>query len=255
MHTDLALSLDTLLSFLLLLARVAGALIFVPLPFVPRGPEPVRALLAFGLAAALWPLAPPTSFPNPGIGQMVAWILSEATLGITIGVAVSFLLEALLVAAQVFGLQAGYSYAATIDPSTQADSNLLVVFAQLMGSLLFLSLGMDRQVLRIFALSLAAVPPGTYLLKPLAADVLVRLGADMFSTGLRLAMPIVLLLVLVDLALALLGKMHQQLQLLTLAFPAKMLAALAFLAAISVYFVPVWRAMAGRTLLALRGLF
>ena len=46
----------------------------------------------------------------------------------------------------------------------------------------------------------------------------------------RLALPVVALLMLVDLALALLGRLNAQLQLLTLAFPAKMLAALLLLA-------------------------
>ena len=44
--------------------------------------------------------------------------------------------------------------------------------------------------------------------------------------ALRLALPVVALLLMVDVALALLGRLNQQLQLLALAFPAKMLTAL-----------------------------
>ena len=40
----------------------------------------------------------------------------------------------------------------------------------------------------------------------------------MLTTGLRLAMPVIALLLLLDVALALLGRMQQQLQLLSLAF-------------------------------------
>jgi flagellar biosynthetic protein FliR len=58
-----------------------------------------------------------------------------------------------------------------------------------------------------------------------------RAGADMLITGVRVALPVVALLLMVDIALALLGRMQAQLQLLTVAFPAKMLAALAVLAA------------------------
>ena len=49
----------------------------------------------------------------------------------------------------------------------------------------------------------------------------IRLGATLFSVGMRLALPVVALLVMVDVALALLGRINAQLQLLTLAFPAK----------------------------------
>jgi flagellar biosynthesis protein FliR len=44
-----------------------------------------------------------------------------------------------------------------------------------------------------------------------------------------MAMPVVALLVMVDVALALLGRLHAQLQLHSLAFPAKMLTALVML--------------------------
>jgi len=116
-----------------------------------------------------------------------------------------------------------------------------------MASLLFFALGVDRQIIRVFVKSLEVYPPGGFVAQLSSAEAVLRLGADMFSTGLRLAMPVLALLVLVDIALALLGRIHAQLQLLTLAFPVKMLAALALLTAVSVVFLPVYRAAAGRT--------
>jgi flagellar biosynthetic protein FliR len=251
MHADLTLSLPGLFGFLLVLARVAGALSFVPLPGFNSGADSARIVLALSLSAALAPLAPPPALPQPLAGGIVAAVAAEAAFGLTVGLAVAILIESLLVAAQVFGLQAGYSYASTVDPSTQADSNVLLVFSQLAGGLLFFALGLDRQVLRIFAASLAAHPPGTFFLRVSSIDAVVGLGADMFATGMRLAMPVVVLLALVDVALALLGRIHQQLQLLTLAFPVKMLATLAFLAAVFVLFLPVYRAAAERTVTVL----
>jgi flagellar biosynthetic protein FliR len=52
----------------------------------------------------------------------------------------------------------------------------------------------------------------------------------------RLALPVVALLVMVDVALALLGRINAQLQLLSLAFPAKMLIALILLSWMSAMF-------------------
>ena len=81
-------------------------------------------------------------------------------MGIAIGVSVAIALEAFTLAAQVLGLQAGYAYASTIDPNTEADSGILLVFAQLMSGMLFFAMGLDREILRLFAQSLEKVPAG-----------------------------------------------------------------------------------------------
>jgi flagellar biosynthesis protein FliR len=173
-------------------------------------------------------------------------VLSEASFGITVGLAVAFLAEAFLFAAQVIGMQAGFSYASTVDPTTQADSSVLLVFAQLAAGLLFFVLGLDREILRIFARSLETYPPGSFRLTPAVAGALVHFGGEMFSVGLRLALPVMALLVLVDLSLALLGRLNAQLQLLTMIFPAKLMTALALLAWMAVVFPRVYLGYAGR---------
>jgi flagellar biosynthesis protein FliR len=138
------------------------------------------------------------------------------------------------------------------DPNTQADSGILLIMVQLVAGLLFLALGLDREIIRIFAGSLESHPPGTILQARPALEILTRLGSSMFRTALRLAMPALALLTLVDLALALLGRLNAQLQLLTLAFPAKMLAATGLLAWIAVLFPAVFRGSAREMLDAAR---
>jgi flagellar biosynthetic protein FliR len=155
-------------------------------------------------------------------------------------------------AAQILGLQAGYAYAQTIDPSTQADSGILLVLAQLVAGMLFFALGLDREVLRLFAQSLDMVPPGAYVFGPSTAQLMIRLGANLFAIGLRLALPVVALLLLVDVALALLGRLNQQLQLLHLAFPAKMLTALMVLSWIAVLFPRILLQFSGQAWVAAR---
>jgi len=229
MPTSLTLSTGTLLGFLLVLARVGGALIFVPLPGVKGAPEPVRASLALGFTIALFGQWPQVDATAVNIALLIGWVLSEAAVGIAIGVAVAVIMEAFTLAAQVLGLQAGYSYASTVDPTTEADSGVLLVLAQLIAGMLFFAMGLDRQILRLFARSLVSVPPGNYVFGRDTAGQLIRLTGIVLSVGVRLALPVVALLMMVDVALALLGRLNAQLQLLTLAFPLKMLVGLMML--------------------------
>ena len=135
----LTLSVGLLYSFLLALARIAGAMIFVPLPGIRNAPEQVRVVLILAITMALysvWPAIP----GNPSIADFTAWISVEAVFGLCIGLLVGFLSEAALIFGQVCGLQAGFSMASTIDPESQADAPVLSAIAQTMSSLLFVTL-------------------------------------------------------------------------------------------------------------------
>ncbi len=253
MHSDASIPLTTICAFLLVLARISGAIIFVPIPGFSAGPEPVRIILALSLTVSLFPLWPVVSVV-PGAGLLTGWLISEAALGITVGLVVGFLSEAFGVFGQMVGLQAGYSFASTIDPTTQADSSIFVILAQTVSGLLFFSLGLHREVLRIFARSLESIPPGSFEIKPAAADALIRLGSTIFSTGARLAFPVVALMVMLDLSLALLGRINAQLQLGSLTFPIKMLAGLAVVSVIAAIFPAIYRDYAERLFGALPAL-
>jgi len=226
MGGDLTLSTATLLGFVVTLARVSGVFVFVPLPGMTSGFAIARTLLALSMTIALFPYWPHVS-GELSAGLLTVWMISEAALGIGIGLTVAFVTEGFNVAAQVMGLQAGYAYASTVDPNTQADSTVLVLLAQLAAGLLFFTMGLDREVIRIFVRSLELAPPGSFLLSPGVGRQLLSMGGAMFSTGMRLALPVVAILLLVDISLALLGRVNSQLQLLTIAFPVKMMVGLA----------------------------
>jgi flagellar biosynthetic protein FliR len=252
MGSEAGLPIASVCSFLLALARVTGAIVFVPIPGMSSSPEPARAMFALSLTMALAPFWPAVAPPT--VGALLALLAGEAALGLAMGLVVALLGEGFIMFGQIIGLQAGFSFASTIDPNTQADSGVLVVLAQTASGLLFFATGLHLEVVRAFALSLQTLPPGGFTMAPGAAEMVIRLGSNIFSVGLRLALPIVALLLMVDIALALLGKINQQLQLLTLAFPVKMLASLALLAAMTAVFPRIYHEYAARLFAALPAL-
>ena len=129
------------------------------------------------------------------------------------------------VAAQVAGPAAGYGYAQTVDPNTQADSGVLLVVAQLVGGHAVLRPGHGPAgASRCLAYSLESIPPGAYVFNAARGGGHASGWREAcWPLAVRLALPVVALLVMVDVALALLGRLNAQLQLLSLAFPIKML--------------------------------
>src|SRR5580704_6422122 len=117
----LGLPLSTLYAFALVLARVTGLILFLPVPGFRSAPDSVRIFLALAIAFALFPVWPALPNAEPSIGQLTGWALAEAGFGLTAGLAVSFLIEAFQIAAQATAVHAGFGFATTIDPTSQAD--------------------------------------------------------------------------------------------------------------------------------------
>jgi flagellar biosynthesis protein FliR len=247
MHAEVTFNLSTVYGFLLVLARVSGVIAFVPLPGFSAGPDSSRIVLALALTMALSPVWPAPILDGPVLVRLLAWMGAEAAFGLTIGVAVAFLLEGVQMAAQVIGLQAGYSYASTVNPDTQADTTTLQLMAQLFAGSLFFAFGFDHQVIRVMAKSLELVPSGNYVLSGTAAAAITRLGAGIFSIGLQLAIPVLALMLLLDIAFGVLGRLHSQLQLLGLSFGVKMLVGMAFLSVVVGFFPAVFEKAGGIT--------
>jgi flagellar biosynthetic protein FliR len=232
MPANVTISAGTVLAFLLVLARISGAMVFVPLPGFSGTPGMARAAFSLAFTLALAPRWPSIEGSGPGILILAAWAVAEAAIGVAIGLAAATVLEVITFAAQMLGMPAGYGYAQTIDPNSEADSGILQVVAQLMAGMLFFAMGMDGQVLRLFSASLEKIPPGAYVFQAASAEAFIRLSGNVLAVGARLAMPVVSLVVMLDMALALVGRLNAQLQLLSLAFPVKMLTALVALTAV-----------------------
>jgi flagellar biosynthetic protein FliR len=258
MPSEVALSLPTLFGFLRALARATGVLAFLPLPGIRNVPDMARIVLALAISiclAPVWPILGADMSDTTSLGAVVAVVAMETAFGLATGVVVSFLTESFQIGAQILGLQAGYSYASTIDPNSQADSSVLQLLAQMIAAVLFFTLGFDREVIRALAESMRNSHAGARTLSLPAAEAVIRAGADMLMTAVRIALPVVALLLMVDIALALLGRMQAQLQLLTVAFPAKMLAALAVLAAVLVVLPHVFDAAGRRSMAVIARIF
>jgi flagellar biosynthesis protein FliR len=245
---NLTIDVGTLYAFLLVLARISGAFIFVPIPGIQAGPQIARAVLSASLTLALhsrWPAIDPDGVSFP---LLMGWMLAEAAMGLAVGLAVAFLIEAFQMGAQIISLQAGYSFASTIDPTSGADSTVLIMIAQTTAGLLFFATGMDRQILRAFADSLTAYPPGHFALSVPMVTRMIQAGSSIFSTGLRLVLPLLALLLMVEISLALLTRLNSQLQLMQISMPLKMLLSLTLLGWLLLIFPQVFAQSANRAM-------
>lgn len=234
--SELAAAGPLLSAFLVCLARLSGLFVFFPWPGWRTASPVPRAFLTVALSAALAPrLAavaagklPALSASNLPNFALPALLIAEAALGFSAGLVLLFMMESLAFAGHLIGSQAGFSYASSIDPTTEADSTVIPVMVQWFGNVLFFAAGFDRWLMRAIVRSLEQIPPGAWQLTGGAFALVTQLLSASLELGIRLALPVVGFLLLVDLTLAVVGRLNAQFPLLNLAFPLKTgLAALA----------------------------
>ncbi|MCW5962999.1 MAG: flagellar biosynthetic protein FliR [Bryobacterales bacterium] len=253
MPVSLLFTAEQMVSFLLVLSRMTGLMIFLPVPGLRAIPDTMRPLVALALTLPLLARLPALPAEAYQPGTLLLWCAAELTFGLLWGITVHFLIESFVLGAQFLALQAGFGYASMVDPSTQADAGLLQILAQLMASLLFFATGLHRQVLFLMAESITHIAPGQVAVSLDTADRLIQLGASMLEVATRLAMPLLALLLLIDLALALLGRVQAQLQLLPLVFPAKLVASLFVLGLLTGAYTRVFQGFAREIIRFLNG--
>jgi flagellar biosynthesis protein FliR len=230
MHDSAIVPEHILAGFLLVIARVGAATSFIPIPGFRTSPAMVKTVFAVVTSLALFRFWPPKLEHASDPVWFFSSMLAEAVLGIGIGLFTGLLSEALVLGMQIISFQAGYSYASVIDPNTQAEAGYLPVLAQLVAGFLLFAFGVHHQMMRALAFSLTTLPPGMFDVRHLPLDFLLHAPSAVFTTGMRLAFPGVALLAMTDIVLALMSRLNSQLQVLTVAFPVKMLLALSAIA-------------------------
>lgn len=237
------------MAFAMLVCRTAAIFVFLPIPGFQRSASTPRLLLSVLLAGLLTPWVPamPANLP---LGELVRIAALEAALGAGLGLCVALAGEGIQLAAQMIGLSAGFSYASTIDPASEADSAIVQVLLNLTYAQLFLAIGADTLLFRYLLSGTIHLPPGEWVLAAPHGEAILALLPEVTKDAVRLALPVVGILLLFDLALALASRIQPQLQLLTLSFPVKMLAAVVLLVAGAGLLVPHTEAALARSLSA-----
>lgn len=222
-------SYATLFGFLFALARISGVFAFMPLAVFPASPQSARIVLSLTLTLMLrgdWK-APPGV--ESSLSRVLAGVAGEMGLGLAIGVSLAIVIEVFKMAAQAISLPAGLGYASTIDPASGADSTVLLIVAELTAALLFFVSGADRLFIKALAESLRLAPPASFSLNKDWGPLLIHFFGSIFSVGLRLAAPVIALLLLGDASLAVLSRTQPQLHVVHLTMPVKLAATMLIL--------------------------
>lgn len=228
-----------LLRVLLVFARVSGVMVAAP-PFHQKGvPVLLKVFLGVLLAFVLSGFADGPLPPHAG--HPVGFVLAagvEVLTGLLLGYAVRFVFWAVDFAGEMIGFQMSLSLAQAYDPMTGATSNPLGRLIGLAFLLLFLLLDGPMMVVGGLARSFATIPLGGANLAASGPLLLSWMGG-FFTTAVRLAMPFLVALFLVDVGLGVFSRVVPQADLFSISLPLKLMAGMAISIAFVAAFFPL----------------
>jgi flagellar biosynthetic protein FliR len=205
----------------LALVRVSGMVAFAPFFSSTALPLRTKAVFVGAVAFLLAPLV--AALPNARVTLGFSSLLGELAVGLVYGLCLALLNEMLLFAGQIVGLQFSYSLVNLLDPASTIQTPLLGELFQLMGTLVVITAGLDRIMLASMVRSFHAAPLGSFALAPASALEIVRAAGGIFLAAVELAAPVLAATMLVEVSVALLGKLSPQLPVMMMTVPLKTL--------------------------------
>jgi flagellar biosynthetic protein FliR len=140
------------------------------------------------------------------------------------GFVVRLCIASVEIAGDIMSPLLGFGAATLFDPHTQAHETPLTKILHTLCVLLLILLGVHRVLLGTLLGSFHAIPVGTLVHPELATADLVHLSARAIVTGLRLALPVVATILLVQLGLAFVSRAAPSLQIFSIGFAISMIA-------------------------------
>jgi len=192
-------------------------------------PVRLRLVLALALTLVIAPLAGPVPAIDPLSGPGLFVTGQQILIGVTMGFMLRMLFAALELAGEMVGQLMGLGFASLLDPQNGVQVPVVSQLYVLLATLMFLALNGHLLWIEALTESFRVIPIGTTGMPAEGAWMLVGFASQIFSWGVRMALPVVAALLVVNLAFGVLSRTSPQLNVFSIGFPAALLIGLGLL--------------------------
>ncbi|RTZ47554.1 flagellar biosynthetic protein FliR [Candidimonas sp. SYP-B2681] len=199
--------------------RILGLLATAPLLGESTIPKRVKIGFAAVVAVAIAPtLGTMPDVPTASFAGI--WIaVQQVFIGIALGLTMRIVFAAVQTAGEFIGLQMGLSFASFFDPATGANTAVLSRIMNMFAMLVFMALNGHLLMLGGFIRTFDILPIGIGALDTNGWGVLIEWSSQVMVSGMLLALPLIIVLLSINLALGILNRTAQQLSVFAVGFP------------------------------------
>ncbi len=227
--TTLTIPLAQLQAFFIVFVRVAAIVASMPV-FSSRN---IPVMLKAGLVLSVSVLV----FPRLSIGQnpyqldlitFAVGLAGEVMLGVAIGLMAQMVFAGVQLAGELAGYQMGLAIANVIDPDSSAQIPMVSQLYQIFAVLIFVTVNAHFWCLGALMDSFRLVPPFSFHLHNSIVEQLIRLGGDVFTIGVKVGAPVIVVLMLTSVSFGLIARTVPQMNVFIVAMPLKIIVGLLF---------------------------
>ena len=207
--------------FMLMLTRLSGVFIVSPFFGSMNIPQYIRVGTAFFMSVVFFPVVdnlPQLTVPSTIFGY-AGVVLVELFIGWLIGFVAFVVLSAINMAGKIMDLQVGFSMVSVMDPTSGQQNALIGSFLYNLGIIVFLVTNGHHVLLSAMVESFRAIPIMGMETNLAITDLMVNFTSGIFSTGVKLAMPVTFAILLTNVSLGILARTMPQLNIFVVGVP------------------------------------
>jgi len=206
------------------LLRISSFFMSVPI-FFPTG-SPVMLKVGFCVIFTFL-ILPGVNYANVNLitsnMALVMFSISEVITGLMLGYITKFCFFSAQMAGQLMDFQIGFSMMSMFDPISNENVTLLGTLLYRVSLVMFFVVDGHHMLIRAVIDSFNNVEIGKFILSQQTSMMIVRIFIEFFTLGLKIAIPIILIVIITDLSIGLVSRTVPQLNVMILGMPIKIL--------------------------------
>lgn len=210
--------------FLLIFVRITGIFMMTPI----FGSKNINKYIKVGLALIITYILFPLAFQN-GVTipehflPYLFVVMGELVIGLIIGFVSSLVFSSIQMAGQLLDMQIGFGVINIIDPQSGTQVPLIGNFKYILALLLFLATNGHHVLLSALFSSFKLVPVTGFTVQAALSDFIINMVSGTFVIALKISMPILITIIITDIALGILARTMPQMNIFVVGVPGKIL--------------------------------
>ncbi|NLK94054.1 MAG: fused FliR family export protein/FlhB family type III secretion system protein [Clostridiales bacterium] len=206
--------------------------------FFPSGtPNIMKGVLGIILAYSIVSGLDYNSLLDISNNYMLAYyMISEVLCGLLLGFIVNLVFEVVRMAGAYMDMQVGLSMLNVIDPTSKTNSTIMANLSYFIATVMFFIVDGHHVLIKCLIESFNIIPIGHGIMLDNSFEVILNAFIKYFVIGVRIAIPLVLIILITDVCMALISRVVPQINVMILGMPVKIIVGLITF----VVFIPIF---------------